>query len=107
MEALSEQRGSLVLRLRVQPKASRNALEPAPDGGVRAAVTAPPSGGKANAAVCALVAKTLGLPKRSVHVVKGETSRDKALALEGIALEDARRILMHATKRLPADKNAG
>lgn len=96
-----------MLRVRVQPKASRNGLAAAAGGGVRATVTAPPTDGKANAAVCALVAKALGLPKRSVRVVKGETSREKTLALEGIALEEANRLLMHATKGLPVDSSAG
>lgn len=40
-------------------------------------VAAPPVDGKANEAVCVFLAETLGLPKRSVTVVKGTSSRIK------------------------------
>ena len=40
-------------------------------------VTAPPDGGKANKAVCALLAKELGVPKSSVRIKRGDTSRHK------------------------------
>ena len=42
-------------------------------------VTAPPEGGKANAAVVALVAKSLRVPPSGVSIVKGLASRDKVL----------------------------
>ena len=44
-------------------------------------VTAPPEGGKANAAVVALVAKSLRVPRSSVSIIKGLTSRDKVLRI--------------------------
>jgi len=50
-------------------------------------VTAPPEGGKANAAACALAAKALGVPKSAVRVVRGETSRHKQLEVEGVTPE--------------------
>ncbi len=46
-------------------------------------VTAPPDKGKANAAVIKLLSKSLGLPKSSVSIIAGETSRRKTLALAG------------------------
>ena len=46
-------------------------------------VTAPPDKGKANAAIIALMSKSLGLPKSSVSIIAGETSRLKTLALSG------------------------
>ena len=46
-------------------------------------VTAPPDKGKANAAICKLVSKTLGLPKSAVSIMAGETSRLKTVALAG------------------------
>jgi uncharacterized protein (TIGR00251 family) len=47
-------------------------------------VAAPPEGGKANAAACKLLAKALGVPKSGVRVVRGDASRHKQLAIEGI-----------------------
>ncbi|MBE0477259.1 MAG: DUF167 domain-containing protein [Coriobacteriia bacterium] len=53
-------------------------------------VTAPPEAGKANAAVCKVVAVALGVPGTAVHVVRGAGSRHKTLAAEGVDPEDVR-----------------
>ena len=45
-------------------------------------VTAAPDGGKANKAVCKVVADALGVPKTSVTLASGATSRHKRLAIE-------------------------
>jgi hypothetical protein len=76
------------VRLRVQPKARRNAIDgiaPEADGGValKVAVTAPPEDGKANAAVIALLAKAWGLPKSAFTVAAGATDRRKIIHLQG------------------------
>ena len=46
-------------------------------------VTVPPEGGKANRAVVELIAKKLKIPKSSVEIVAGETSRIKKIYIEG------------------------
>jgi uncharacterized protein YggU (UPF0235/DUF167 family) len=46
-------------------------------------VTAPPVDGKANAALCAFVARAAGVPPSRVSVVRGTTSRDKVVRVEG------------------------
>ena len=51
-------------------------------------VTAPPEGGKANAAVVALVAKSLRVPRSSVSIVKGFASRDKVLRVNFLTLDE-------------------
>jgi uncharacterized protein len=68
--------------LRVQPRARRAALETA-DGALKAAVTAPPEDGKANAAVIALLAEHWRLPKSSFDVIKGQTARAKTVRVAG------------------------
>ena len=68
--------------LRVQPRARRTALENC-QGVLKAAVTAPPENGKANDAVIALLAETWQLPKSSLHIVKGTSSRTKTVGLTG------------------------
>ena len=74
--------------IRVQPRASRNAIEI--DGErMTVRVTAAPESGKANDAVVALLAKRLGVPKRSVQIVRGYKSRDKGIRIEGISSVDA------------------
>jgi uncharacterized protein YggU (UPF0235/DUF167 family) len=56
-------------------------------------VTAPPIEGRANEALCRLVAKRLGVPPRRVSVGRGATSRDKVLEVEGMEPEELRRAL--------------
>lgn len=79
------------LSVRVQPKASRDQILIEDDGRVRIKLTAPPAEGAANKALCALLAKRLGLPKRAVRVVHGEKSRDKVVAMLGISSSEVRR----------------
>lgn len=56
-------------------------------------VTAPPDAGRANAAVSVLVGKALGMPKTSVRVVRGETSRHKLLEVDGVDQDTVERLL--------------
>ena len=60
-------------------------LAPLADGGtaLKARVTAPPEGGKANRALVALLAREWRLPKGAVEVVAGASSRHKILRLAG------------------------
>ena len=78
----------LFLYLRVTPNAGRDAIDGAEtrDDGqavLRVRVSAVPDKGKANAAVIALLAKALGVPKSTISLVSGETSRMKVLAIAG------------------------
>ena len=47
-------------------------------------VTAPPVDGKANAALCAFVARAAGVSASRVSVVRGQTSRDKVVRVDGV-----------------------
>ena len=74
--------------VRLQPKARRQRIEgivTEPDGRVafKVAVTAPPEGGKANAALIALLGKRWRLPKSAIEIVGGATDRRKTLLLRG------------------------
>lgn len=75
--------GGLTLQLRVQPRARRVALDVTPEGGLKAAVTAAPEDGKANAAVVALLAQAWRLPKSTFEIVRGGTAREKTLMVAG------------------------
>lgn len=75
------------LEVRVVPRASRDAIVGEHDGALKIALTAPPVDGAANAALIALVACALGVPKRAVTLVRGQTSKQKTLDVEGASLE--------------------
>ena len=69
--------------MKVQPKASANKILGEHDGALKISVTASLEKGKANAAVLALLSKELGVPKSSIEIVRGETSRLKTLRIHG------------------------
>jgi uncharacterized protein (TIGR00251 family) len=77
----------LVLAVKAAPKASRDAIVgvmATPEGqALKVAVTAAPDKGKANAAVAALIAKALHVPKSAVSVISGATDRRKLLRIMG------------------------
>ena len=56
------------------------------EGRLKIKVTVPPEGGKANKAVVELLSKALKVPKSSIEIVRGESSRIKTVRIEGIDL---------------------
>jgi uncharacterized protein YggU (UPF0235/DUF167 family) len=60
------------IRVRLQPRASRDELLDVRDGVLRARVSAPPVDGRANVALCALIARTAGVAASRVSIVRGE-----------------------------------
>ena len=81
------------LRVRVTARASRDELAGLRDGVLHVRVSAPPVDGKANRAVCRLIARALGVGRTSVSVVRGERSRDKVVEIDGVEPEAALRKL--------------
>ena len=81
---------AVTLRVRVQPRASREAILGWRDDVLRLAVTAPPVEGGANQAVCRLLARALGVAPSSVSLVRGGHGRDKVLRVEGMTGDELR-----------------
>jgi hypothetical protein len=71
--------------VRLQPRGGRDQVMGERDGVVLIRISAPPIDGKANAALISFVAKTLGVPKGDVDIVRGETTRNKVLRVAGQA----------------------
>jgi uncharacterized protein len=81
------------LTIRLQPRARRNEIGDERDGVLRVSVAAAPVDGKANAALCKLIAKRAGVARGRVSVIRGERSREKVVRVEGLASGDLRRAL--------------
>ena len=75
------------LNIKVHPRANRNTVEVSDDGAVTIRVTAAPDRGKANAAAVKLLAGRLDVPRSGVSIIRGHTSRNKVVRVDGI--EDA------------------
>jgi uncharacterized protein (TIGR00251 family) len=81
------------LTIRLQPRAKRTAIVDERDGVLRVSVTAAPVDGQANAALCALIAKRVGVARGRVSIVRGARSREKVVRIEGRGRDDVRRAL--------------
>lgn len=53
-------------------------------------VHAPPLEGRANEALCAFLADALGLPRRAVAVLRGDTARQKVVRIDGLSLAEVK-----------------
>jgi uncharacterized protein (TIGR00251 family) len=85
------------LSLRVSPGSRRTEIVGRHGAAWKVRVAAAPEAGRANAAVCDLLASALALPRRAVTVVSGHTSRDKLVDVAGIGPEETERRLATAT----------
>jgi uncharacterized protein (TIGR00251 family) len=83
--------------IRVQPRSSRSGVDDVHGDAVRVRVNAAPVDGAANEAVVEVIAKALGVPKRSVTIVSGATSRSKVVEVAGLTAASLRARLNEAT----------
>jgi uncharacterized protein len=76
---------SAELAVRVQARAGRNEIVGERAGRLLVRVTAPPVEGRANAAVCKLIAKRAKVASGTVAVIRGERAREKTVRVEGLS----------------------
>lgn len=87
-----------MLTLHVQPGAKRSGWVGRHGDALKVRIAAPPLEGKANAALCAFLAKTFGMRQNAVTLVAGETSRTKRVLLRCDA-QDRAAILARLAER--------
>lgn len=76
--------------MHVTPRSGRDEIVGWRGGELQVRVTTAPEDGKANAAVCKVVAGAVGVPKTAVSVMRGATARHKVLEVAGITDEELR-----------------
>lgn len=69
------------VNVRVIPRAKINRVEVQPDGTLRLHTTTAPTDGKATADVVKMLARHYDVPKTSIKLIRGETSRDKVFEI--------------------------
>jgi uncharacterized protein len=84
---------SCEIAVRLQPGSRRNEIAGERDGCLLVRVTAPPLDGRANAALCRLLAKRAGVGVRSVSIVRGARGRAKLVRFDGIGRATLREAL--------------
>jgi hypothetical protein len=79
--------------VKVHPRAKKNAITGEVGDALKVALTAPPVDGKANAACIEFFAKLLNVPRSSVTIASGQSSRNKVIRVAGLSVEEVRRRL--------------
>ena len=83
----------MLVRVRAQPRAGANAIGGVREGALLVRVTAPPTEGRANRAICRVLGKATGIPPSRVFVERGEAGRDKLVRLVDASTSDVERRL--------------
>ncbi len=78
------------LAVKAIPNAPRNAVAGWLGDALKVKVHAPALDGRANDALCAFLADTLGLPRRAVTLAHGDKSRQKLVAIAGLTLDEVK-----------------
>ena len=82
LAAVLRAQGRVVVSVKAVPKSSENVVAGVLEhGGFKVKVTAPPEKGKANAAICEVLAKAFGVSKSNVVVLRGETASQKLIEI--------------------------
>ena len=79
-----------ILKIRVNPRSSRNQITGWQDDVLSIKLTAPPVEGAANKACVEFLADQLGVKKSQVTLVSGTTGRDKVFEIEGLLQNEIR-----------------
>ncbi len=77
--------------VKVHPRAKRNAITGEVGDALKLSLTAPPIEGRANEACVEFLAKLLKLPRSSVTIASGHSSRRKVIRVVGLSTEEIRR----------------
>jgi uncharacterized protein len=75
---------SIVLHVRVQPRASKNEIAGITGGALKVRLQAPALEDRANAALCEYLAELLKTPKSAVRILGGARSRIKRVEIRGV-----------------------
>lgn len=78
----------IILNLYVQPKSAKNAVAGLYNNALKIRITAPPTDNKANQMCLKFLAKELSLPKSSLELVSGQTSRNKQVFIPYTSLKE-------------------
>ncbi len=84
MIPIRESGGAVTFAVKVHPRAKKNAITGEMGEALKIALTAPPVEGRANEAVIEFVAEVLRVPRASVSIAAGQSSRNKVVRVSGV-----------------------
>ena len=90
MPLISERDNAAAFAVKVQPRARKNEIKGEIDGALKVALTAAPIEGRANEACIEFFSKLLKVPRSSITIASGASSRNKVLRIAGVTAQYVR-----------------
>jgi uncharacterized protein len=90
MIPLQESAGGVTFAIKVHPRAKKNAITGEMGDVLKVSLTAPPIDGRANQACAEFLAKVLEVPRSSITIASGESSRNKIIRVAGVTAQYVR-----------------
>jgi uncharacterized protein len=87
MALIHEMHGGVSFGIKVHPRAKKNAITGEIGDALKISLTAPPIDGRANEACIAFLAELLNLPRSSITITSGQSSRNKIIRVVGVSAE--------------------
>lgn len=84
MNYLIEQKDGILLRIHVQPRASKNEIVGIHGDRLKILLKAPPVDGEANAELIRYLSEILSIPKGRIEIISGLSGRQKTVRITGI-----------------------
>jgi uncharacterized protein (TIGR00251 family) len=97
MFAVAETPSCVTFAIKVHPRAQKNAITGELGNALKVSLTTPPVEGRANEACIDFFAKLLKVPRSSVTIASGQTSRNKVIRVAGLTAEQLRTRLAENT----------
>jgi len=88
---IHESADAVSFAVKVHPRAKKNAVTGELGDALKVALTAPPIDGRANEACIEFFAKLLNVPRSSVTIASGQSSRNKVIRVAGLSAEQLRK----------------
>ncbi len=93
MIPLQDSGNGVTFAIKVHPRAKKNAITGELGDALKVSLATPPIDGRANEACVEFFAKLLKVPRSSITIASGQTSRNKVIRVAGIpAVELSKRI---------------
>jgi len=89
---VSESNGRVRFSVRVQPRASADAIAGVHGNSLKIRLTAPPVNGAANERLVIFLSNIFAVPRRAIKILAGESSRSKIVEIEGVTERDVYRL---------------
>jgi uncharacterized protein (TIGR00251 family) len=90
---IQESGGAVSFAVKVHPRARKNAITGQLGDALKLSLTPPPAEGRANEACIEFFANFLKVPRSSVTIASGQTSRQKVIRVSGLSAGEVRRRL--------------